>query len=370
MTRLPELTGLRCVAILMVVLSHAGGTLVGGYQGWLSPVRPLAGVGVQIFFVLSGFLITGILRAEYEATGRLGLYAFYRRRVLRIWPASYAFLLVLALLTWAGQLDIGWQQFTYAALQVWNYGAALNGLFPPAVPRLQGEWFLGHFWSLALEEQFYWIWPPMLVLFLRTGRKAWLPLLILCIPLLRIATYFLAPRLRGQLGMMLHTGLDTILIGCWCALRRDEIAARIRSWKHGSLWLTLAFVALVGVIPQLGLRLGGFWTSTYGVTVAAALAGLLVVALATRKDFWLSRLLRIRAFVFVGSISYSLYLWQQLFLYGASPVGWGFPYNILQAVGAACLSYWFIELPFTRMRDRPLVAQTPLSPAVKAEAAR
>jgi peptidoglycan/LPS O-acetylase OafA/YrhL len=358
MTRLPELTGLRCVAILLVVFSHAGGTLAGGYQGWLAPLRLVADgdLGVQIFFVLSGFLITGILRSEYEATRHIGLYAFYRRRVLRIWPASYAFLLVLALLTWGGQLDISWQQFTYAALQIWNYSELLGKLFPAGEWPLDGTWYLGHFWSLALEEQFYWIWPPLLVLFLRSKRKAWLPLLIVCIPLVRIASYFLAPSLRGQLGMMLHTGLDTILIGCWYALRRERIAAWILSWKHRDLWLTLAFGVLLIITPQLGLRLGGLWTSTYGATVTAALAGLLIVALATLKDFWLSRLLRTRAFVFIGTISYSLYLWQQLFLHHASPVGWGFPYNILQAIAAACLSYWFIELPFLRLKDRHAVA--------------
>ena len=98
--RIPELTGLRCVAVMMVVLTHASGTVEGGYSGVLYPLRFFSngGLGVQIFFVLSGFLITNLLHAEWKAWGAIDLPQFYLRRTLRIWPAFYYYILVLVLL--------------------------------------------------------------------------------------------------------------------------------------------------------------------------------------------------------------------------------------------------------------------------------
>lgn len=352
MTRYPELTGLRCIAVMMVVLDHAANTRPGGFTSWLAPLHFLSngGLGVQIFFVLSGFLITGLLDAEYRATNRIDLFRFYIRRTLRIWPAFYAFILVLALLAYLNLVDIDWRQFGFAALHAWNY-SEMFGLGPTNSAHSEGAWYLGHFWSLSLEEQFYWFWPPLLIFILARKSEGFLPALILAIPLIRIASYFLTPGVRTHLGAMLHTAVDSILVGCYVSLKREQIKTMLDSTRYAAPLMTLACVVLILVFPALGAHFFGYWTLTYGPTVSAAVIGLLIVALTHLKTFWLSRLLRIRVALFIGTISYSLYLWQQLFLYGASPVSFGFPLNIVQAIVLASLSYWLIETPFLKLKD-------------------
>ncbi len=352
MTRYPELTGLRCAAVMMVVLDHAANTLPGGFTGWFAPLHFLAngGLGVQIFFVLSGFLITGLLKAEYRETNRIDLFRFYLRRTLRIWPAFYAFLVVLVLLADLELVDIHWRQFGFAALHAWNYSEML-GLGPTNAAHGEGAWYLGHFWSLSLEEQFYWFWPPLLIFIFIRRSEGLLPALILMIPLVRVASYFLAPGLRTHLGAMLHTAVDSILVGCYVALKRERIVAMLDSTRYAAAIVTTACVALVLLFPALSAHFLGYWTLTYGPILSAAAVGLLIVGLTHMKSFWLSRLLRVKVALFIGTISYSLYLWQQLFLYPASPVSFGFPLNVVQAIVVASLSYWLIETPFLKLKD-------------------
>src|ERR1700691_518565 len=134
-----------------------------GYTGLLRPLRLLSDgrLGVLVFFVLSGFLITNILLAELQSTGGIRLFPFYVKRALRIWPAFYVYLATIAILSIVGCTDVDQRQLTYAALHLWNYSAFL-GMSGDDRLHSDGAWYLGHFWTLALEEQFYWIWPPLL----------------------------------------------------------------------------------------------------------------------------------------------------------------------------------------------------------------
>ena len=120
--RVTQLTGLRAVAVAMVVVGHAEHVLPGGYTGWYAPLRLIADgrLGVLIFFVLSGFLITNVLRAEFARTGGIALPSFYVRRALRIWPACYVYLAAVAIVAFAGWFDVDRRQWLYAALHLWN----------------------------------------------------------------------------------------------------------------------------------------------------------------------------------------------------------------------------------------------------------
>ncbi|KDB09705.1 acyltransferase 3 [Burkholderia sp. lig30] len=350
--RLPELTGLRCIAVSMVVLGHAEGTVPGGYVGWLAPLKLFSNgtQGVLIFFVLSGFLITTLLKYEYRATGRINFLKFYMRRSLRIWPAFYIFIISIALLARAGKIDVDPRQLLFASLHVWNYSALL-GLGPTSAAHPDGAWYLGHFWSLALEEQFYWFWPPLAIYMLQSRNDRILLAMILIEPLVRMASYFAMPGLRGQLAMMLHTGVDPILIGCYISFKYDKIKAWLDSQRYANASVTCLVVVLFFVIPFISRWVGGYWSATYGKTIEAAIVGIVIVTIIDRREFWLSRILRNNLFVFVGTISFSLYLWQQLFNGFDSPVRMEFPLNILQAFAAAAVSYWFVEVPFLRLKD-------------------
>ncbi|KXU93343.1 acyltransferase [Caballeronia megalochromosomata] len=348
-----ELTGLRCVAVTMVVIGHAEHMIDGGYTGLLAPLRWISDgrLGVLIFFVLSGYLITGILNAEWKASGSIRLLPFYAKRALRIWPAFYTYLVIVALLSIAGLVDIDARQIAFAALHLWNY-SAIAGMGSLNVAHADGAWYLGHFWTLALEEQFYWFWPPLLLYILRKDSQRALVALIVLVPLVRIATYFAAPGLRGQLSMMLHTGIDPILIGCFVALNKDALKARVASLPWGPAIPTAMVLLLLFAMPLVQARLGGLWRATYGTTIESAMVGFVIVVLTSRKDFWFSRLLRTAPFVHIGTISFSLYLWQQLFSNVHSPVAYRFPLCVIGALVSATLSYYLIETPFLRIKDR------------------
>jgi hypothetical protein len=146
---IPSLDGLRGFSITLVVLAHLQG--VRGVPAFLSTsVFDRGQLGVRFFFVVSGFLITRLIADEIESTGWLSIKLFYIRRVLRIFPAFYAYLAVVALASALHWLDIPLHNLAFAATYTTNY-------------LLDGRWETGHLWSLAIEEQFYLIWPITIV---------------------------------------------------------------------------------------------------------------------------------------------------------------------------------------------------------------
>jgi peptidoglycan/LPS O-acetylase OafA/YrhL len=356
--RIPELDGLRGVAVSLVVLSHIQGLLPDGhFPLLLAPLNLLASgpLGVLIFFVLSGYLITSLMLGEEARTGRIAVGAFYARRAARIFPVSYLYITMVALLAVAGSAQVSATQVAVAALQVQNYSAVLFG--PTGAGPFEGQQTLGHFWSLALEEQFYWLWPLVMV---RWRRHAPVLLigLVLAMPAVRAATYLLWPDARRSLLSMFHTALDPLAIGCLLAFAREQVSRRVA--RIDGVWITLAAVFLFAVTPLLSHSLKGVWSFTIGRTIESALAALLIVVLIDRPDFWLSRVLRWRPIHFLGLISFSLYVWQQPFcLTGAALVlpPW---LAIPVSVSVAWLSYRFVEQPCQRwFRRRGLKVGAP-----------
>lgn len=148
--RIAALDGLRALAVALVLAGHGVDAYLPQHDAslWLAPLVN-ASLGVRLFFVLSGFLITSLLLREQQRRGGIDWRAFVLRRSLRIWPALYAYLLVMILLSQLGVLAISTGQFFAAATFSWNYAAlwVRDGTS-------QGAWFLGHLWTLALEQQF------------------------------------------------------------------------------------------------------------------------------------------------------------------------------------------------------------------------
>src|ERR1700727_634061 len=147
---IPSLDGLRGVSILLVILGHARRTR--SFPSWIpSFATDHAALGVQIFFVIAGYLITTLLLDEERRTGTISLKLFYARRTIRIFPPFYLFLLVLTVGVWTGMLQLPKYNLFFAVAYVMNF-----------IPAEIGTWVTGHLWSLSAEEQFYLVWPAAL----------------------------------------------------------------------------------------------------------------------------------------------------------------------------------------------------------------
>lgn len=337
---IPSLDGLRAISVLMVVSAHMNEPLVG-----LIPYVPFwlylawGALGVQTFFVISGFLITHLLLKELNATGAVNLKRFYFRRALRIFPPFYVYMAVVLALTLAGWEAGRLRAFVVAATYTSNYlGVDCE--------------MLQHTWSLSLEEQFYLLWPAALLLLgARKGVKlaVWV---ILLSPVSRVVTYYLAPHHRVLLNAMLHTGLDSIMFGCLLALlwRSARFNQLIRPFVRG--WVaTLAAVFVLWLGPfLLQARFGGSYTFVFGFTLNALCLSLILLYVVRTPNSPAGRLLNTPALRHLGVISYSLYLWQQMFV-GVNTMRF-FPWSLPAILACAELSYWFVERPAYRLRDR------------------
>jgi peptidoglycan/LPS O-acetylase OafA/YrhL len=330
---LPTLDGWRAVAILAVLGCHAHWPTAA-----LERLAPYGAMGVSVFFALSGFLITRRLMEEWQATGRIHLANFYIRRAFRILPPILVYLAAVSLLGFGLHLipmDRG--QLAASLFFYRNYLTA---------PVAEG-WYTGHFWSLAVEEHFYLIW-PMLLWFAGMQRARWLaPSLALAVAVWRVADARydwvgrLNPALRGSVARTDYR-LDILLFGCAVALIWDDprVQALLRR-TGGSLMAVSAAAAAVSC---------QVWTPPGYLTMVAALMALLPAATVAKPKSWAGRILELAPMSWIGRMSYSLYIWQQLFLPSNElPQSLGIwqrgPWNLAAIFGCAALSYYLVERP-------------------------
>ncbi|XXF75989.1 acyltransferase [Myxococcaceae bacterium GXIMD 01537] len=342
--RIASLDGVRALSILLVVVGHARHALPELSGGALAAASLLGNqsLGVSAFFVLSGFLITTLLVREQEATGTVHLGHFYLRRAFRILPPFYAYVAIIAALSVARGWDIPAGHFLSALTFTWNYAPGTEG------------WWLGHGWSLSVEEQFYLFW-PLLLRALGRRRGTWAALaLVLAAPALRLATYALLPEWRGRIPIMLHTRVDALMVGCLLALLPWEGAVLRGARRLLALrahWVAAAFV-FVGS-PLLTERWRGAWLLPVGYSAEALCLALLLFWVVSEPDSAVGRVLNSRPAVHLGALSYSLYLWQQPFTEPDFSHRPGvFPLNLLGAWLAAEASHRLLEKGFLRLRQR------------------
>jgi peptidoglycan/LPS O-acetylase OafA/YrhL len=317
-----------------------------------------AGLGVSVFFVISGYLITRLLLKEAQETGTIDLRAFYTRRVFRILPVFYFYLLVVSMLVLWGQLRLGANDLINASFFVTNYKHLWTPVDGP------DYWIIGHFWTLSLEEQFYLFWPVCFLLLSRVQARRTALTLICLMPVLRIATYFLAPGSRGQLNMMAHTGMDTIMAGCLVALWEDRGFPKLAARVLYSNW-TLVVALLALFFPPNPFS--GRYASAYGLTAGKLIeitAIVIVVMNAVRlAPTSVGRFLNSRPMVWIGTLSYSLYIWQQMFLnpFAANTHWLGkFPAVLIIIFIVAQCSHSLIEQPFIQLRRRMEKSKRPV----------
>lgn len=329
--RVPALDGVRGVAIGLVLLSHWM------YQPWaphaLAPWLTLGAWGVQIFFVLSGYLITSLLVQEWQSTGRVSLWGFYIRRVSRIMPAFYVFVAVMGVLGLYGVVDAPAGSVPATAFYTGDYVNVAPTVF-------------GHTWSLAVEEQFYLLWPALLIL-AGPRRAAWVAaaVLIAC-PISRLISLGWTPgSLVAAAPYRFDTQADALAVGCLAALAHDRLAA----WIDRSMGiracvalvpLLLLAVAEAHTIPGPGALV---FSTTLGPLLVDVGVALVIVSCVSQPGNLYARCLAWRPLAAIGIISYSLYLWQQA-MWQAGPV-----LSLALAFGAALASYFVVEKPIRRI---------------------
>lgn len=382
---IPALDGLRTLAVVAVVLYHLNLTWA---QGGL--------LGVTIFFVLSGYLITRLLLNEIAKTGRIDLKSFWIRRIRRLFPAVVTVVVV-----------------TCALCTVFNH-VMLTKMRPDILPSLLffNNWWqimqdvsyfnalgdpspLTHFWSLAIEEQFYLIWPPLLLAMVSVHMSK---------PNTRRVVLGLAA--VSALAMMVlynpatdpsrvYYGTDTrvfsLLLGAWMAFIPDRDLAPARlvrhlgldrlagAAKHGKsksdtaeaattkpselarFWSSPASIDLMGVVGLVGLAAMVALTNGYtafqyrGGTLLCSILTLMVIAACVQPQGMVARALAAEPLVWIGKRSYSIYLWHYPLLLLMNPVAnindtpwWQYILQVLLVVAVAECSYRFIETPFRK----------------------
>lgn len=318
--RIPSLDGVRAISIILVIFSHLA--------KWhhIFPQLPDAygSLGVHMFFVLSGYLITSLLLQEHEKSSTIVLKRFYLRRALRILPAALVFLAVAIALYWK---QMHWLHIVAALF----YFANLDTSRP---------WIFGHLWSLSIEEQFYLIWPFAIRKWYR-HRTAVLLSVCLLTPLFRAMLY--AFKARGGIVGSLPVFADQLAVGCLLAVFLHRLP------KIGKLaaWAMLLIAVLSPLFPATSPAKTLFMLFAIRPLLDFSLAGLLLHVMQHPYKF-----LNWPAVAWLGRISYSLYLWQELF---CSNSAFHLGYTlVLPALGCACLSYYFVEKPVLRIRDNLL----------------
>jgi peptidoglycan/LPS O-acetylase OafA/YrhL len=339
LSRLPGLDGIRAIAAAMVVINHHDFTFVSGT------------VGVTLFFVLSGFLITWLLLAEDDRHGSVSLRNFYARRSLRIFPAFYAYcalVFVLAVLTHK-QLPAG--QAIASLFYVNNYYEAIHGEI--ASP-------LSHSWSLGIEEQFYLLW-PMAFLVLRRDRARMARALAATIAVVWV--YRAALSAAGAPWYYIHYAFDTradhLLIGCLLAVvLKERMCGRAIGFLTDRPGLSVVTALLLVLSMPASRRFGTGYEQTIGFAVQPVIIAVLIVQIIAFRESALWRWTNARWMVYLGTISYSTYLYQQIVpgpvmrSLGWLPAGAQLLVSFTIIIALASASYYVIERPFLRLKER------------------
>jgi len=333
--RILELDGLRAVAVMMVFMSHSGVALLGG------------GIGVDIFFTISGFIITRLLLREICETGTISIMNFYKRRIVRLWPPLFALLLCfLVFEIVSGVTSQEWNSRGFLAI----VAVAASALNYARAFELGSGGLLGHTWSLAVEEQFYLIWPAALLVLWKIPLKKAASLLLLVVALIAVW--------RAWLGMSgswwyayhaLETRADGLIFGALLAIIGTEKFERlVPFWP-----VPFAFIFLLSMSA-------GYWESTLmlmGGHSLVAIASAWLVCACVIPQSPLRVPLASKLATWIGDRSYSLYLWHYPVLgvlnHVDLPAWLGFCLGLAGSFTISDLSYRFIERPF-RKRFSPI----------------
>ena len=324
----PDIQGLRAIAVMLVALAHAGvGFLQGGY------------VGVDVFFVISGFLITGFLIRRHEQSGRVPFAEFYAARARRILPAATLTIVVTVAASWhflnyvralSVFHDAIWSAFFAANIHFSQIGTDYFAQSNPPSP-------LQHFWTLAVEEQFYIVWPALLAVLLLATRRSRKLLIgatsFLCLASLaycirytetsQIAAYFSTLARAWELGL-----------GALIAMLASDLGRLPERLRAALTWVGMAGIVLAGVLFSSGTQFPG-----YAALLPVLGSALVIVGgLGGAPRFGVGAILRYQPFQFVGDTSYAFYLWHWPILVIAAEYA-GHPLLVRQNLGLLAIGF-------------------------------
>jgi peptidoglycan/LPS O-acetylase OafA/YrhL len=331
---IPSLDGLRGISALSVAFAHAS-----GLPRWIP-----ADYAVVLFFEISGLLITWLLLTEQDKTGTIDRLSFMKRRTLRLFPAFYTFWL----LTWlvpAVDAPGRWWAFFYMM-------DIHNAIWSPTV----GDNILGMAWSLGIEEKYYLIWPSVMKHFKRETLLKALLVLFATVQIYHLIIYKLGHIMWAAWSF--DTRVDSIILGSSMAIaiKLGWLPPRtlLRPW---ALWTSLAIVMLLS---------GTVWFHRLSVGVLIAAYPLAIILMSVIA--YPPKILNNKVASFFGKISYSLYLFNSLVVYFVAKItflhgAWQGAVGMAGAILAATLSYYLVEKPFLRMKDKFHRAPLPAAPA-------
>ncbi len=346
---LPSLDGVRAVSIIAVMLHHSY-----GFMG--------ARLGVSAFFVLSGLLITWLLLREHAVAGDISLKGFYFRRTLRIFPAYFSFLIIIFIIEML-QKDEAITNFILPSFfYYYNYYYPITGSGHPS---------LGHIWSLCVEEQFYIVWPLIFMLTMKRGKNyivSFLALVIIGGVLWRCYAMFELSMTEKWLYRTFDSRFDNLAIGCLLAVILKDANLRAKIWRLLDFPVLMPiFLAALILSRLIGLK-APTYSYTFGFTVEAILIGLILVQCMANNQAWFAKWLNHRFLVFIGVISYAMYLYHELAA-GIADKAAAYAWDMLNisighystgmlgftlTVMGAYFSYKFIEKPMLKLRKRKL----------------
>jgi peptidoglycan/LPS O-acetylase OafA/YrhL len=331
------LDGFRAISIILVLFHHSG--FAAGFPAGLHHIAKDAEVGVTIFFVISGFLITNLLLNEEAKYGKINIRSFYIRRIYRIVPLYLLYILFIVIWRNIEPLGVTQSNLIHALTFTVNFD-------------LKRNWFLAHFWSLSVEEQFYLFWPAILIL-CRKNLKIILILLMAYSCLARIIGYkFPAYEIITLSSFFRFSG--AVFIGAYGGILFFESPQIL---KHKIFKSYLAqIIALIIFIMFIYFTENGklaIISLPFGNLIISLSILFLIFAYILPSDKLFFKVLNNKVVVHIGILSYSIYIWQQLFFVGAFNGFWRtFPYNIPIIYVVALMSYYLWEKQFLKLKNR------------------
>ena len=332
----PSLNGLRGISIIMVIVHH----FILLYSINFINLAYIGPLGVNIFFVISGFLITTLCIKEKALTGDLSLKTFYLRRIFRILPVAYLYILIVAILNYVFKLHIAALNFVAAILFI----ADLSFF-----RRIKFDWDLAHYWSLSVEEQFYLIFPVFI--------KKKFSLFVLLI----LIVAFCPP-----IFFWLQVNIGSLNNGIFASFTR--FLSKFQGIAIGCLFSVLLFkgylnfgklsliITLVSIFMIFYIKFDPFesLSSTFFNLLISIFTGLIIVNnIHPQQTNLIYKFLNLKLLNFIGILSYSLYIWQQLFLSNDPrfPLS-KYPVNLIFVVLVPIVSYFVYERYFLRLKSR------------------